>query len=128
VVGTFVTSLNGPGFSVTVLKIQPGFEELLNAKTTAPAWPNVVEPYHGGVHGVVQRSIMVTPPSSPELTKDFLFPVDTLLVQNIIQSVVENVTRDEPQITRYDTIAGDGDCGETLLKGVKGLSWLMCFL
>src|SRR4051812_39265272 len=42
-VGTFVTSLDGPGFSVMLLKLQPGFEELLNAPTTAPAWPNQEE-------------------------------------------------------------------------------------
>lgn len=42
-VGTFVTSLDGPGFSVTVLKLQERFEVLLNTRTTAPAWPNHVE-------------------------------------------------------------------------------------
>lgn len=55
-VGTFVTSLDGPGFSITVLKLRPGFENLLNARTTAPAWPNLVEPI-GNVNGIVERTV-----------------------------------------------------------------------
>jgi dihydroxyacetone kinase len=44
------------------------------------------------------------------------------LLQNIISSVAERVRRDEPLITKYDTIAGDGDCGTTLLTGANGAS------
>lgn len=42
------------------------------------------------------------------------------LVQKLLDEIVKNVITDEPEITRWDTIAGDGDCGETLLKGVLG--------
>jgi dihydroxyacetone kinase len=41
-IGTFVTSLDGPGFSVTILGLEDGMEELLNAPTIAPAWPNII--------------------------------------------------------------------------------------
>lgn len=40
-IGTFVTSLDGPGFSVTLLQLHPGFERLLDATTNASAWPNM---------------------------------------------------------------------------------------
>lgn len=39
----------------------------------------------------------------------------------IIESIAASVKEDEPTITRYDTIAGDGDCGETLLSGADSL-------
>lgn len=42
-VGPFVTSLDGPGFSVTILTLNPLTESLLNYQTTAPAWPNLIE-------------------------------------------------------------------------------------
>lgn len=42
-VGPFVTSLDGPGFSVTILTLNPLTEFLLNYQTTAPAWPNLIE-------------------------------------------------------------------------------------
>lgn len=53
-IGTFVTTLDGPGFSVTLLKLQPGFEELLNGTTNAPAWPNLEVVGH--VNGILERT------------------------------------------------------------------------
>lgn len=46
--------------------------------------------------------------------------VPTTLVKSIIDSVAKTTAQDEPKITEYDTLAGDGDCGETLLNGVNG--------
>jgi triose/dihydroxyacetone kinase / FAD-AMP lyase (cyclizing) len=36
-----------------------------------------------------------------------------------IKAIGHAAKEDEPMITEYDTIAGDGDCGETLLSGVN---------
>lgn len=41
-VGTFVTSLNGPGFSVTLLQLDEELQKLLDEPTTAPAWPRSI--------------------------------------------------------------------------------------
>lgn len=41
-VGTFVTSLDGPGFSVTILGLEDQMEELLNAPVRVAAWPNLI--------------------------------------------------------------------------------------
>jgi dihydroxyacetone kinase len=41
-----------------------------------------------------------------------------------LTSVAESIKKDEPLITKYDTLAGDGDCGETLLNGINGRSLL----
>jgi triose/dihydroxyacetone kinase / FAD-AMP lyase (cyclizing) len=39
IIGTYVTSLNGPGFSLTLLKLDDEITTFLDAPTTAPAWP-----------------------------------------------------------------------------------------
>lgn len=39
---------------------------------------------------------------------------------SIIDNVVNTTRADEPLITGYDTLAEDGDCGETLLNVVNG--------
>lgn len=44
----------------------------------------------------------------------------TSRVVDIINSIAKTAIEDEPRITKYDTLAGDGDCGETLLNGVRG--------
>lgn len=46
--------------------------------------------------------------------------LDTTLVGKLIRSISDTTLQDEPDITKFDTIAGDGDCGETLLSGVNG--------
>lgn len=46
--------------------------------------------------------------------------LDTTLVGKLISNISETTLQDEPDITKFDTIAGDGDCGEILLSGVKG--------
>lgn len=35
----------------------------------------------------------------------------------VLQSILTQVTTDEPNLTEYDTLMGDGDCGTTLLAG-----------
>lgn len=121
VIGTFVTSLDGPGFSVTILKLHSGFEDLLNFRTSAPAWPNLERIDQGNVNGLAERTVQ-TQPVGGRNELEIRILVDTLLIQKIVKSVVENINRDEPLITKYDTIAGDGDCGTTLLTGANGTS------
>ena len=75
-VGTFVASLDGPGFSVTVLSLQPGFEELLNSMTTAPAWPNQLEPI-GHVNGIVKRAIEAQKEGFSKWIDDEILPPGT---------------------------------------------------
>lgn len=47
--------------------------------------------------------------------------MDGVVISKIINSIAKATQEDEPLITEYDTIAGDGDCGETLLNGVTAL-------
>jgi len=54
-VGTFVSSLNGPGFSVTLLEVDAQIEQLLDAPTTAPAWPKRISPI--GIHAADEQII-----------------------------------------------------------------------
>jgi dihydroxyacetone kinase len=115
--GTFVSSLDGPGFSATLLGLNKEIDELLGAPTTAPAWP-----YCSMAHLDSLKDRMVKPiaVAGNESSAEPLYAVSGLAVDNVITAVAQTVTKTEPLITRYDTIAGDGDCGETLLNGVNG--------
>lgn len=41
-------------------------------------------------------------------------------ILEIVNSIRKTTAEDEPRITEYDTLAGDGDCGQTLLNGITG--------
>ncbi|KAF9767327.1 hypothetical protein IL306_000117 [Fusarium sp. DS 682] len=106
-VGTFVTSLDGPGFSVTLLSLDDELTELLDAPTTAPAWPRSIHGWATDSESVSQLLTIVSAAKSN--------------ARETGVKVARTTARDEPMITEYDTLAGDGDCGETLLNGVTGL-------
>ncbi|UPL03744.1 hypothetical protein LCI18_014678 [Fusarium solani-melongenae] len=118
-VGTFVTSLDGPGFSVTLLELDEELEELLDAPTTAPAWPRSIHGWATDAESVSKRETKVA--AAKPNGRETGVKVPAALVKSIIDSVAKTTAQDEPKITEYDTLAGDGDCGETLLNGVNGL-------
>lgn len=58
-VGTFVTSLDGPGFSTTLLQLDDELVELLDAPTTAPAWPRSIHGWAMDAEAVASRETTV---------------------------------------------------------------------
>ncbi|RKK78266.1 hypothetical protein BFJ71_g16541 [Fusarium oxysporum] len=56
-VGTFVTSLDGPGFSATLLQLDEELKQLLDAPTTAPAWPRSIHGWGTDAEAVAMRDI-----------------------------------------------------------------------
>jgi len=62
-VGTFVTSLDGPGFSVTLLSLDDELTELLDAPTTAASWPRSIHGWATDAESVSKRETTVRPPN-----------------------------------------------------------------
>ncbi|KAF7983385.1 hypothetical protein HWV62_22391 [Athelia sp. TMB] len=124
--GTFMTSLNMPGFSITLLLLPPANQEgpstehvldLLDAETSAPGWKwSAKSPPFGqaAVHSpvIVERTAGTGKLVSSSNSKEFV---------DAIGRACRNLIAAEPEITRMDTIAGDGDCGLTLKSGASGV-------
>jgi len=125
--GTYMTSLNMPGFSVTLLLLpaerdigSPSTDlilRLLDAPTAAPGWKwssraPAADPASQRVHN--QSAAAAT----PSVTQNTLAASDIPAFDSAIRRACDAVIRNEPEITRMDTIAGDGDCGLTLQTGV----------
>jgi len=47
--------------------------------------------------------------------------VDPQFFESTIKAACSALIQAEPEITKYDTIVGDGDCGITLKYGATGL-------
>ena len=48
--------------------------------------------------------------------------MDASSAQVALKSALEKVIAAEPEVTRYDTVVGDGDCGIGLKRGAEGES------
>lgn len=53
--------------------------------------------------------------------------MDPTLAKKALQSGLNRLIAAEPDVTKYDTIVGDGDCGIGLKRGAEGSSPLSLF-
>ncbi|KAI7873811.1 dihydroxyacetone kinase 1 [Lichtheimia hyalospora FSU 10163] len=114
--GGFLTSLNMPGVSITLLisrgEIGDRFIKLLDEPANVAYWP------YSSKSALLSTDI-ITPsnnhakPKEPETTRDTESEVNKKL-ESAIRAATEAVISAEPEITWCDTVLGDGDCGTTL--------------
>lgn len=120
-VGNFVTSLNGNGFSITLLNasnVDGPVLDYLDLPTDASGWNATNVDWKASGDSVVESVAL------EDAIKDASssFKVDPAVVTAMFKGATERITKLEPKITEYDTLAGDGDCGETLLGGCAAIS------
>ncbi|KAF2140723.1 uncharacterized protein K452DRAFT_273501 [Aplosporella prunicola CBS 121167] len=123
--GTFMTSLNGLGFSISLLRITDtglgegnSMLELLDAPAEATGWSAAVQ-----THTWDERSNAVLSPEiiGEEEVKQTNLELNPDVAQKALQAGLNRLVSAEPDITNYDTIVGDGDCGIGLRRGAEGL-------
>lgn len=127
-ISDFTTSLNAPGFSVTLLNlsnIEKQNKEWLHLKilqyldlpTDAPGWkPKSYAPEEWDRTPQVINSPME---KHQKLTSKL--KVSQQSFERSLRNSMKKLLENEPMITQYDTIVGDGDCGETLSRGANGI-------
>jgi triose/dihydroxyacetone kinase / FAD-AMP lyase (cyclizing) len=133
-VGTYMTALNGPGISLTLLNVSKLSDSstvlaALDAPTTALGWTDSVSPFAWTRAGKLDLI-----PSPPDEGHGNVAQVgaDPATFTKVLQGAANALIKAEPEITKYDTIgtassdwinaiAGDGDCGETLVAGSNAI-------
>ena len=127
------TSLNMPGFSLTLLLLPPSppptvptitdpppveiILSLLDVSTDAPGWKWT---------SLAPPSELLPPPAAlaSERAAGHALKVraqDAEEFTRAVERACNALDRAEPEITRMDTISGDGDCGLTLQTGARGM-------
>lgn len=117
-VGPFMTSLEMQGISLSLLNVDdPLLLSRLDAPTTAAAWhaPSTLAP---------QALPMVTLPPSAQADADGAVPSGAVggseeVPSALVRAVCTALDEAEPQLTEWDQVAGDGDCGITFQRGAK---------
>ncbi|KAI9598365.1 dihydroxyacetone kinase [Syncephalis fuscata] len=116
--GPIITALNTPGVSITLFRLGDSNSEaqllgLLDAPNHATGW------LHAAGYN---KNVLYSFTDSSKNTKVVDNNVgDNPLIAKVIRKACESVINAEPEITRLDTITGDGDCGHTLKSGANAI-------
>jgi dihydroxyacetone kinase len=129
--GTYMTSLNGLGFSISILNVVntdiggPSMLQLLDAPSEAAGWaaPIKKETWEAKSNRTRDKST-----SGAEEVKPSGLKISPDAFKSALTGGLERIITAEPDITKYDTIVGDGDCGIGLKRGAEGAFPLPYFL
>lgn len=116
--GSFLTSLNMPGVSLTLLSLSREPDEvlsLLDYSVDAPGWPAVSHSFSRTITMPEQRETI-----SATSSRSWAHDTEPVQLKRIIREAAQAVVLAEPDVTLYDTLQGDGDCGHTLRRGALG--------
>ena len=121
--GSFMTSLNGLGFSISLLKLTDSgvgksMLELLDAPSEASGWTAAISSRTWSRTSV--QTLDTGSKASAE-SKPSGVSIDDALANKALKQALERVIKAEPDVTRYDTVVGDGDCGVGLKRGAEGI-------
>ncbi|KAJ5932470.1 hypothetical protein N7516_006959 [Penicillium verrucosum] len=128
--GTFLTSLNGLGFSISLLKlVDPGVGvkttmlELLDAPAEAVGWSAPVNTSTWENNRNADAVDLKTSNLAEDIHSNL--QLDPSLLQKALSAGLQRVIKAEAEVTRYDTIVGDGDCGIGLKRGAEAIQSLL---
>ncbi|KAK8112653.1 dihydroxyacetone kinase [Apiospora sp. TS-2023a] len=130
--GQLETSLNAPAFSISVINVTAAarncaysvdqIKEFFDVRTNT-SWESVAGSQSKRRQGGRRKQVVPPPAAEPrkvvEESKDL--KVDPATLESMLRKACEAVIAAEPDLTKWDTVMGDGDCGETLKTGASCL-------
>lgn len=118
----FETSLNAPGWSISLLNVSgierdtktpiPTLLELLDSENDAPGWPK--NGYRPSSVDALKESVQKPTASSTDPSRRGP-KIDSALLESALRSGCNAAIKREPDITKWDIVMGDGDCGEAVV-------------
>ncbi|KAI5924678.1 Dak1 domain-containing protein [Camillea tinctor] len=122
--GTYMTSLNGLGFSISLLNVVntdiggPSMIQLLDAPCEATGWSAPISKETWEAKNTNTRED--TADSGPGI-KSSGVKIDAAAFSASLTAGLQALVVAEPDITKYDTVVGDGDCGIGLKRGAEAV-------
>ncbi|XP_036621519.1 triokinase/FMN cyclase [Trichosurus vulpecula] len=120
-VGTFMSALEMAGISLTLLLVDDALLKLIDAETTASAWPHVARaPVTGRTRS------RAAPAEKPEgIEPTVTGGAGSQKATVILQQVCATLLGLEEHLNALDRAAGDGDCGTTHSRAARAIQeWL----
>ncbi|XP_062849317.1 triokinase/FMN cyclase [Trichomycterus rosablanca] len=106
--GSFMTSLEMAGVSISIMKVDEEMLRLFDAKTSASAWPNLSTVCES------ERNVYIEPAEKPEAPETKASQGEfSATVRSVLEAVCKALLPREEELNALDRAAGDGDCGST---------------
>lgn len=121
--GTYMTSLNGLGFSISLLNVVntdiggPSMIQLLDYPCEATGW---AAPIPKETWEEKNQATLEDTAATGDEVKSSGLKYDAASGTKALKAGLEYVIAAEPDVTRMDTVVGDGDCGIGLRRGAEG--------
>jgi triose/dihydroxyacetone kinase / FAD-AMP lyase (cyclizing) len=112
--GTFLSSLDTAGVSLSLLRVDDDRLRRLDAPTTAPAWPNACTEAPGPWQDRVIPSIARHPARKPR-------PLPGNKTQHALEAICRALVASESRLTELDQATGDGDLGINLARAARAI-------
>ncbi|EJP65999.1 dihydroxyacetone kinase [Beauveria bassiana ARSEF 2860] len=127
--GFLETSLNAPAFSVSVINITAAARNCSYSADQIKAFFDArTNTYWESVAGAqskrrARKDQLVSAPEPEHKTADDArdLKTDPALLETMLRTACDDLVKAEPDLTKWDTVMGDGDCGETLKTGATAL-------
>ncbi|XP_035182533.1 triokinase/FMN cyclase [Oxyura jamaicensis] len=116
-VGSFMTALEMAGVSLTLMLADEELVGLIDAETTAMAWPNLV-----AGPATSQRPEVPAPDEGPEAAQQAPGAgPEAKWVQLVLERVCSTLLGLQDKLNELDRAAGDGDCGHTHARAARAI-------
>ncbi len=117
--GTFLSALDMTGFSISLLRVDEERLALLDAPTTARAWPGP---------GLVNATPTITAPNRSTVPDSSIKPKEVKSpkdssnrIKEAVHAAARALISAEPTLTELDKKAGDGDLGTSMVRGANAV-------
>ncbi|XP_059329905.1 triokinase/FMN cyclase [Ammospiza nelsoni] len=120
-VGSFMTAMEMAGVSLTLMLVDEELLRLIDAKTMAMAWPNIL------VGPATTRKEEVPAPIEPprKAEDEAGTGLSTARVERVLQRVCSTLLDMKEKLNELDRGAGDGDCGHTHAQAAQAIQeWM----
>jgi dihydroxyacetone kinase len=116
--GTFLSSLDMAGISITLLGVNDEWLRWLDAVTTAPAWPNALKQRPGKPQAqiVAEVSTKVSSPTGRGAQSEA-----GRKTKQAIEAACKALLGVESELTEMDRVTGDGDLGNSMRRATKAV-------
>ncbi|KAK4567281.1 hypothetical protein RGQ29_003194 [Quercus rubra] len=121
--GSFMTSLDMAGFSISIMKADETILQRLDAATKAPYWPVGVDGNHppAKIPVPMPPSRSIKSESDESLSRPPQLNQQGHILEVAIEAAANAIINLRDSLNEWDSKVGDGDCGSTMYRGATAI-------